>query len=65
MTLYLKNATYIDWQTLEFRTGHLAVSPGRDGRREFVDAIPAAAGNVLDCRNRLVTKSFACGHHHI
>ena len=32
MTLYLKDATYIDWKTLAFESGHLAVD---DGPPEF------------------------------
>ena len=31
MTLYLKNATYIDWKTLAFTSTHLAVFDGDDG----------------------------------
>ena len=70
MTLYLKDATYIDWKTLAFQTAHLAVSPGDDGGIRFLDALPKAddlgtEAKILDCRRRLVTKSFGCGHHHI
>lgn len=70
MTLYLKNATYIDWKTLECRSAHLAVSPGDEGDVRFLDTLPPESqlsvdDSVLDCGNRLVTKSFACGHHHI
>ena len=70
MTLYLKNATYIDWKTLEFHSTHLAVSPGVDGDIRLLDALPPQSemgvdDSVFDCSRRLVTKSFACGHHHI
>jgi len=70
MTLYLKDATYIDWKTLAFQSAHLAVSPGDDGGIRFLDALPPADDlgtdeMILDCRRRLVTKSFGCGHHHI
>ena len=70
MTLYLKDATYIDWKTLEFQSGHLAVSAGDAGGIGFLDALPpederCAGDRVLDCSGRLVTKSFGCGHHHI
>ena len=70
MTLYLKDATYIDWKTLAFRSGHLAVDDGDDGGIRFVDALPpkdrhGADDRALDCSRRLVTKSFGCGHHHI
>ncbi len=62
MAIYLKNATYIDWQTLAFRPGHLRVEEGPSGTIEFVDSCPPDA---FDCQGKLVTKSFACGHHHI
>ncbi|UCE51888.1 MAG: amidohydrolase family protein [Desulfobacterales bacterium] len=70
MTLYLKNATYIDWKTLKFYSTHLAVSPWVDGDIRLLDALPpeselSADDSVFDCSRRLVTKSFACGHHHI
>ena len=70
MTLYLKNANYLDAQTLELRKTHLAVEPGPTGGVAFRDAIPSDSelstqDKVVDCRDRLVTRSFACGHHHI
>ncbi len=70
MTLYLKDATYIDWKTLSFQSTHLAVSPGDDGSIRFLDTLPPkdaldADNHILDCKQRLVTKSFGCGHHHI
>jgi cytosine/adenosine deaminase-related metal-dependent hydrolase len=70
MTLYLKDATYIDWKTLAFQSGHLAVTSGDDGGIRFQDKLPAegelsADDRILDCGQRLVTKSFGCGHHHI
>ncbi|MBN2345440.1 MAG: amidohydrolase family protein [Candidatus Aminicenantes bacterium] len=67
MSLYLKNATHVDWRTLKFSSGHLRVDGGDDGGLEFIPALPAdpAPGDrVLDCRDKLVTRSFACGHHH-
>jgi cytosine/adenosine deaminase-related metal-dependent hydrolase len=70
MTLYLTNATFIDWQTLEFKTGHLAVSTQADKPVEFIHQVPTnqewdSQDQVIDCRGKLVTKSFGCGHHHI
>jgi cytosine/adenosine deaminase-related metal-dependent hydrolase len=70
MTLYLKDATYIDWKTLAFTTADLAVSAGDDGGIQFLDALPPAGelgadDKVLDCCQRLVTQAFGCGHHHI
>ncbi len=70
MTLYLKDATYLDAETLEVRRTNLAVEEGPFGGISFPKTVPAAAeqGNgdwALDCRGRVVTRAFACGHHHI
>jgi len=67
MSLYLKNAKYLDWQTFEITNGHLLVEEGIDGSVIRVAQIPElqAGDQVIDCNERLVTKSFGCGHHHI
>jgi len=70
MTIYLKDATYINWQTLSFKKGHLAVSPGDKGSISVIDQLPLDPGPqadyiILDCSEKLVTRSFGCGHHHI
>lgn len=70
MTLYLKDATYIDWKALAFTSTHLAVPSGDDGSIQFLDVLPPAGDldaddRILDCRRRLVTRAFGCGHHHI
>ena len=70
MSLYLKNAKYLDWQTLEITAGHLQVEEGNAGKVTSISPIPEqsalpAGDRVIDCNDRLVTKSFGCGHHHI
>jgi cytosine/adenosine deaminase-related metal-dependent hydrolase len=70
MTLYLKNANYLDAETLELRKTHLAVEPGPTGGLSLCDSTPSdselpAQDRVMDCRGHLVTRSFGCGHHHI
>ncbi|MGD8293518.1 MAG: hypothetical protein PVF37_17540, partial [Desulfobacterales bacterium] len=70
MTLYLKDATYIDWQNFAINNSHLSVDEGPAGNILFIDTIPSAADlnsgdRVLNCAGKLVTKSFGCGHHHI
>jgi len=65
MAIYLKDATFIDWQTLSFRKCHVKVTEGLQGRIECIDTIPNTQDTVLDCRGKLVTKSFANGHHHV
>jgi cytosine/adenosine deaminase-related metal-dependent hydrolase len=67
MALLLKNATYIDWQTLEFKSCTIKVEEGINGGIQFVtdDLQPEPTDRTLDCAGKLVTKSFACGHHHV
>lgn len=68
MPILLKNATYIDWKTLEFRQRNILVEEGENSIK-FIDNIDPLAINpsveVLDCTGKLVTKSFAVGHHHV
>jgi len=67
MNLLLRNATYIDWKTLDFSKKDILVRPG-DEAIQFLtrdhDDIVCPDTEVIDCTNRLVTKSFAVGHHH-
>ncbi len=66
MTLYIKNAVYIDWESLFFKNTDIMVEKGAKGKIEFFDAIPPEKDlQVLDAKGRFVTKSFGCGHHHI
>ena len=63
--MILKNATFIDWQTLEFKHNcNIKVNEGVNGTIEFINEIPQGS-EVIDCTNKIVTKSFACGHHHV
>ncbi len=66
MSLYLKNATFIDWETLDFKKSHILVEPGAKGKLYFVDSIPLKthANQVIDCEGKYVTKSFGNAHHH-
>ena len=70
MTLYLKDATFLDWQTLEISRTDLAVEEGSQKGILYPAAVPSSDAlgpedRVLDCAGKLVTKSFGCGHHHI
>ena len=70
MTIYLKNATYIDWQSFAIKNTHLSVEEGPEGSISVLETIPStdhlnSDDRVLDCTGKLVTKSFGCGHHHI
>ncbi len=69
MALYLKNATFIDWQTLEFRHTHIRVTDGDSGSISFLEKLPKVDqlrkdDEILDCTGRFVTKSFGNAHHH-
>ncbi|MEA3444841.1 MAG: amidohydrolase family protein [Bacteroidota bacterium] len=68
MAILLKNATYIDWQSLEFKNADILIEEGEPGKIRFLSSnekhdIPSNAKS-LDCTGKYVTKSFAVGHHH-
>ncbi len=67
MSILLKNATYIDWETLEFTKTHILAENGLDGKLKFIDKLPVATESeiAIDCEGKFVTKSFAVGHHHV
>lgn len=68
MTLILKNANYIDWRTLFLSRTHIIIEEGVEGSISFFDdfiEVPVSGNNeIIDCTGKLVTKSFAIGHHH-
>ena len=70
MTLYLKDAAFVDWQSLELKKTCVIVEDGPAGGISFAPSVPSLdklkpGDRILDCAGKLVTKSFACGHHHI
>ena len=68
MSLILKNTTYVNWKTFEFSHKNIVVRRGTNGTISFFDEfneIPISPEDeVIDCKGKLVTKSFAVGHHH-
>lgn len=64
MNLLLKNATYLDWRTLEINAANILVSTENDTLRFINDDEIADQFEVLDCTGKLVTRSFVVGHHH-
>lgn len=66
MPILLKNATYIDWQTLRFSKCNILAGEN-DSALKFPGDMgqPDAGVTVIDCNGRLVTKSFGVGHHHV
>ncbi|MBN2615197.1 MAG: amidohydrolase family protein [Bacteroidales bacterium] len=67
MTLLLKNARFLDWEKLSFTDTHILVEEGVNGKLFFTPkSVPdIEVSEVLDCQGKIVTKSFAVGHHHI
>ncbi len=69
MAILLKNTTFIEWDTLDFRTGDLLVEEGTKGSIRWLtdekEVTEASRHEVIDCSGKLVTKSFGSGHHHV
>ncbi|PID78938.1 amidohydrolase [bacterium DOLZORAL124_64_63] len=70
MSVFLKNARWLDWKSCASQDTHLKVEKGWEGGVEPVATVPdaadlAAGDTVIDCGGKLVTRAFACGHHHI
>lgn len=68
MSIYIKNAIYIDWQSLEFTPTDILVEQGKGGGIQLTQGLSqteAAVAEVIDAQGKFVTKSFGCGHHHI
>jgi cytosine/adenosine deaminase-related metal-dependent hydrolase len=66
MSLFLKNVNYLDYKTLKFTKTNLMVESGMTGGIHFMDDEHSAhlEGEVVDCQGKIVTRSFAVGHHH-
>ncbi|MDR4988218.1 MAG: amidohydrolase family protein [Bacteroidales bacterium] len=67
MNILLKNATFIHWDTLHFEAADILVSGKKDGEITLMKPGQAETRGqkIIDCSNKLVTKSFAVGHHHV
>ncbi len=65
--ILLKNGTYVNWETLEFRCADILVSPGMEGSLTFNPDRAASQDitRVIDCTGKFITKAFANGHHHV
>ena len=64
--IILKNGTFIDWQTLEFRQTDIFADEGPKGSLNFsLDPEYSGKMRTIDCSGKFITKSFACGHHHV
>jgi cytosine/adenosine deaminase-related metal-dependent hydrolase len=67
MSLYLKNAIFINWKTFEFSQTNILVDEYVNGKVNLLPSdIPIPAGSkIIDCSGKYVTKAFANGHHHV
>jgi len=69
MSIILTNATYIDWKTLDFSKTNIIIEKGTTCKIKFqpISNTVSSGKNdlVIDCKGKLVTKSFAVGHHHV
>lgn len=67
--ILLKNATFIDWKSLDFLKTNILVDEAVDGKILFIpdsdlEKVENKAQSI-DCTGKYVTKSFAVGHHHV
>lgn len=69
MAILLKNAIFINWETLGFKSTHILVSEHADQPLVFIEKTDDHEKDdklqILDCCGKFVTKSFAVGHHHV
>jgi len=65
--IVLKNSTFINWKTLEFKKGHILVDEGSGNSLKFIDTLNNISANstMIDCEGKYVTKSFGNAHHHV
>jgi cytosine/adenosine deaminase-related metal-dependent hydrolase len=68
MPILLKDATFIDWESLTFKRTNILAEEGPEGKVSFhtdMNSIPSHQTRIIDCAGKYVTKSFAVGHHHV
>lgn len=64
--ILLKNGTFIDWQTMEFKQTDIRIEEGAKSKLQFgSENINTWQVKIIDCSGKFITKSFACGHHHV
>ncbi len=69
MALILKNATFIDWESLKFTHTNLIVEQINRGEARFIRDLDkiniSPEDEIIDCKGKIVTKSFGIGHIHV
>lgn len=64
MAIILKNGTFIDYKTLEFKKTDIKVTENSH-ELEFAENFNSNnKDTIIDCTNKYITKSFVNGHHH-
>ncbi len=63
--ILLKNTTFINWETLEIKKTNILVEEGLKGNISFTNDDSFENTEIIDCKGKIVTKSFAVGHHHV
>jgi len=63
--ILLNNARYIDYKTLEIKQTDILVEEGIEGKISFTNEADVKDAKIIDCTGKIVTKSFAVGHHHV
>ena len=63
--ILLKNANFINWKTFEIKQTNIIVEDGLNGNISFTNKDSFENAEIIDCKGKVVTKSFAVGHHHV
>ena len=63
MSILLKDARFFAWDTLEETRGDIRVEA--NALEHGSELAPRPGDEVIDCSGKIVTRSFACAHHHI
>lgn len=64
MSISLSNATFIDYETLEFIPCNIIVESHPGTNIIFTESQDNGADIKIDCTGKYVTRAFGCGHHH-
>ncbi|HNZ41832.1 MAG TPA: amidohydrolase family protein [Bacteroidales bacterium] len=65
MSILLSNATYIDFQTLEFIPCNILIDNRHSQSIVFTEKEENSTDIKIDCTGKYVTRAFGCGHHHV
>ncbi|HOV11623.1 MAG TPA: amidohydrolase family protein [Bacteroidales bacterium] len=65
MSILLTNATYIDFQTLEFIPCNIFIDNRLNNGLVFTEKEENGTDIKIDCTGKYVTRAFGCGHHHV